>query len=63
MPIYFWTKQAAILLTKKARYIWPAVIATAGAVAGIFAGGWHKKGKGGKGERAQTSPPTEGKST
>ena len=53
MPIYPWPKQAAILLTKKARYIWPAVIVAAGAVAGFFAGKlWPKRGKGGKGERA-----------
>jgi len=63
MPIFFWTKQAAILLTKKARYIWPAVIAAAGAVAGFFAGRRRKKGKGSKGERAQTAPLPEGKST
>jgi hypothetical protein len=53
MPIHFWTKELAILLTKKARYIWPAVIAAAGAVGGFLAGRWYKKGKGGKDERSQ----------
>ena len=59
MPVFIWWKQGAILITKKARYIMPAVIAAAGAVAGWFL---HGK-KGGKGERAQTTPPTERKST
>lgn len=38
MPIYPWTKQSAILITKAARYIVPAIIAVAGAAAGFIAG-------------------------
>ncbi|MHC4143734.1 MAG: hypothetical protein ACYSWW_15575 [Planctomycetota bacterium] len=35
MPIYLWTKQGALLITKAARYVLPAVIAT-----GAFFGGY-----------------------
>ena len=38
MPIYLWTKQSAVLITKAARYVVPAVIA-AGAAAGAFIAG------------------------
>lgn len=61
MPIFIWWKQSAILITKAARYIVPAVIASAGAVAGFFAGKRAKRGKGRKGERAQTAPLPEEK--
>ncbi len=46
MPIFIWWKQSAILITKAARYIVPAVIATAGAVAGFFAGKRRQRRKG-----------------
>ena len=62
MPIKTW-ENGAILIYKKARYIVPIVIAAAGAVAGYLLGKWHKRSKGGKGERAQTAPLPEGKST
>ncbi len=48
MPIFIW-KNGAVLVTKAARYIVPAIIAVAGAVAGFFAGARRKKGKGAKG--------------
>lgn len=50
MPIYPWTKNRAVLITKAARYIVPAVIAAAGAaagfIAGLFAGKKTKRAKG-----------------
>jgi len=42
--IVWW--KGAVLLTKKARYIWPAIIAVAGAVVGFFAGKRRKRKKG-----------------
>lgn len=48
MPIYLWTKQSAVLITKAARYIVPAVIAaagTAGFIAGLVTGKKTKKAK------------------
>jgi len=38
MPIYFWTKEGAWLITKAARYVWPPIIAIGGAVGGFVAG-------------------------
>jgi len=50
MPIYRWTKQNAVLITKAARYIVPAVIAAMGAVVGVivnrFTGKKTKRAKG-----------------
>jgi hypothetical protein len=46
MPIFIWWEQSAILITKEARYIVPAVIATAGAVAGFFVGKREQRRKG-----------------
>ena len=49
MPIYLWTKQSAVLITKAARYIVPAVIAAAGTdagfIAGLFTGKKTKRGQ------------------
>ena len=38
MPIYLWTKQSAILITKAARYVVPAVIAAGGFIGGYIVG-------------------------
>lgn len=43
MPIYFWTKEFAILITKKMRYVLPAIIAGIGAVGGYILGSKKKK--------------------
>lgn len=43
MPIHPWTKQRAILITKTARYIVPAVIAAVGAAAGFITGLFVRK--------------------
>ena len=45
MPIYWWGN-GAILLTKAARYIVPAVFAAAGAVVGYFTGKRRKREEG-----------------
>jgi hypothetical protein len=46
MPVYFWNKQNAILITKVARVVVPAVIAAGGVVIGWLVGKWRKKEKG-----------------
>lgn len=43
MPVYIWTKELAILITKKARYYIPAIIAAGGAVGGFIAGWFTRK--------------------
>jgi len=46
MPVYFWNKQNAILITKTARVVVPAVIAGVTAVIVWVVGRRRKKGKG-----------------
>jgi len=43
MPIHFWTKELAILITKKARVVIPAIIAAGGFVGGFIAGWFTRK--------------------
>ena len=45
MPIYMWTKEGAILITKAARYVVPAVLAAGGAVFGFLLGRRRKDEK------------------
>lgn len=43
MPIHMWTKEGAILITKAARYVVPAVIGATGAVIGFLVGTRREK--------------------
>jgi len=45
MPIYIWTKQSAVLITKAARYVVPVVIAAAGAAVVFIVDIFRKKDK------------------
>ena len=51
MPIYPWTKEGAILITKAARYVAPAVIAVWGITVGYLVRKWREKRKADKESR------------
>ena len=57
MPIYRWPKESAWLITKAARYAWPALIAAGGAVIGFFTGRASKKKKPKDKPEAKTKDP------